>query len=75
MWALAIEDKRTGRVRVFDRVDIYIAADDPDFGDGHAVPIYGDDTTMSFGAHEFTRQCYCHPTIKIEPDKRTLEHL
>jgi hypothetical protein len=74
MWALAIEDKRSGKVHVFESEDDVhrIDHDDPDFGDGHLVPIIQNGEYLTFGCHEFKRDCYCRPEIITGEGKRPL---
>ena len=70
-WVLAIKEIATGKIRTLSPED-RIAPDDTRYGDVHVAPVYEDGSMLSFGAHEFTRQCYCHPEVRISLDQRPI---
>lgn len=72
MWAIAIEDKVTNKIRLATADMPKIDNDDPNYGDVHIVPFIEDGEYIVFGCHEFKRNCYCRPELKIEPNERTM---
>jgi len=70
-WTLAIEDHKAGKTRLVAE-DEKILHDNQDYGDAHVVPCTENGDEYDFGAHEFTRHCYCRPRIQLEPGKRPL---
>lgn len=72
-WAIGMLHLKTGMVELF--AGQKITRDDPEYGpDVHIVPIKpinGSGADLSFGAHEFTRQCYCHPTTRPCSEHKT----
>jgi hypothetical protein len=51
-------------------------ADDPIYGDDvHIVPVVEDKkdpTYLSFGVHDFVRDCACHPKVEPRAGGRTI---
>lgn len=72
MWAIAIEDKVNKKIRMIASTEEKIANDDPAYGDVHIVPVIEDGEYLMFGCHEFKRNCYCQPELKIELDERPM---
>lgn len=72
-WAIGMLHLKTGTIELF--AGQKITDDDPEYGpDVHLVPISPINDTgadLDFGAHEFTRQCYCHPTTRSATPSRT----
>ena len=71
-WAICIKNIESGKMELVckgSKVDL----DDPRYADEcHIVPITEDEEEIRFGAHEFTRQCYCHPKVENFVNNRTL---
>jgi len=72
MWAIAIEDKANKKIQLVTADTGEIDNDDPAYGDVHIVPIIEDGEYIMFGCHEFKRNCYCQPEVKIEMDERPM---
>jgi TPR repeat protein len=70
-WAVCVKNLETGKM-VLITPDMTVDTDDPRFGDEvHIVPVVKDQKDpdwLSFGVHDFVRDCACHP--KIEPRAR-----
>ena len=71
MWCIAVEEKKTGKFRLFEEGES-IAHDDPEYGDVHILPFVEKDGFYYFGVHEFKRDCFCRPTLKLEEGKRMM---
>ena len=66
-WVVVIENIESGKMELM-RNDMPIDPDHPRYGqEAHIVPCNEGDIVdqfnFSFGAHEFTRACYCHPEV------------
>jgi hypothetical protein len=72
-WAIGMLNLKTGMIELY--AGQKITKDDPEYGpDVHIIPINpisGSGADLSFGAHEFTRQCYCHPTTRPATPHKT----
>jgi hypothetical protein len=76
-WAIGFICLKTGKVELYGGEDTDLS--DPAYGpDIHIVPcdpIKGNKADLTFGAHEFTRECYCHPRTKpCSPHKTLVLH-
>lgn len=72
-WVVCIENLEEKKFQCVDRemLDTF-DPDDPRYGaDVHVVPVKKDAGDLSFGVHEFTRECACHPAVQPN-DGRTL---
>jgi len=65
-WAIGVLNLKTGIIDLF--VGQTLGTEDHGT-DVHVIPCnpVNEQNDLDFGAHEFTRQCYCHPTTKPGP--------
>ncbi len=74
-WAVCVKNLEAGQMQLITP-DMTVDADDPRFGDDvHIVPVSEDQKDsdyLSFGVHDFVRDCYCHPKVQEQCYGRTL---
>jgi len=67
-WAVCMKNLEADKMQLITP-DMTVDADDPRFSDEvHIVPVSEDQQDpewLSFGVHDFVRNCCCHP--KVEP--------
>lgn len=75
MWAVAIKDRESGKIRIADEDDDNL---DSARHEVHVVPCEDhkqDKELITFGMHDFTRYCICHPRIERDGfDKEIVIH-
>lgn len=66
-WAVCMKNLEIGKMQLITP-DMTVDEDDPRYGDEvHVVPVVEDKkdlTNLSFGVHDFVRDCCCHPNIQ-----------
>ena len=63
-WALVLRETES-KQPVLLTSDMTVAADDDHFErDVHIVPVTEDGVWLTFGKHDFSRECYCSPEVK-----------
>jgi hypothetical protein len=71
-WATVLKNVEVDKfvlVEAGDRVDV----DDSRYGDEvHIVPVTVEKEEISFGVHDFRRECHCHPRVEEQVFGRTL---
>jgi hypothetical protein len=71
-WATCLKEVETGRWLLIppeEKPD----NDDPRFEQiVHIVPVKQDGEYLSFGIHDFTPECYCHPKVQEQVFGRTI---
>jgi hypothetical protein len=74
-WAVCIKNLEVGKMQLITP-DMTVDADDPRYGDeAHIVPVsenQADPDYLSFGVHDFVRDCACHPTVETRCGYRTI---
>ena len=74
-WAVCMKNLEVGKMALITP-DMTVDQDDPRFDqEVHIVPILEDPkdvTRLSFGAHDFVRDCACHPKILDQALGRTI---
>ena len=65
MWATAIKDTHTGKVRLMLEEDRGTKMDLDRF-ERHVVPCQQEGREVVFGVHNFTRGCQCRPRIELD---------
>jgi hypothetical protein len=70
-WAIALRETESQRVMLWDGQQ-KIDPDDPRFEqEVHIVPFTEeDDEWMTFGLHDFTRECCCKPRVETQVNDR-----
>ena len=71
-WAIALRKTKTGAIQLYTD-GMKVDEDDPEYDqDVHIVPCFENGDDLSFGVHDFTRQCCCHPRVDDNTYKRNL---
>jgi hypothetical protein len=74
-WAICVKNLEIGEM-VLITPDMTVDVDDPRYDDEvHIVPVTidtKDPDYLSFGVHDFKRDCYCHPKIQKHCGGRTV---
>jgi hypothetical protein len=74
-WAICVKNLEIGEM-VLITPDMSVDVDDPRFDDEvHIVPVVvdpKDPDRLSFGIHDFVRDCVCHPKIQNHCGGRTV---
>lgn len=74
-WAVCMKNLEAGKMQLITP-DMSVDEDDPRYGDDvHIVPVvedHKDPETLSFGIHDFVRDCYCHPKVQEHCGSRTI---
>jgi hypothetical protein len=74
-WAVCVKNIEVGKMMLITP-DMSVDVDDPRLGDEvHIVPVVEDQKDpdwLSFGVHDFVRDCYCHPKIQEQCYGRTI---
>lgn len=73
-WAIVAKNMAADRYEVMTSENL-IAPDDPAYGpDVHIAPLVGDGEYLSFGFHEFKRDCICHPKMEFRGGRNLVLH-
>lgn len=73
-WAVVIENLEAKKMQLVTP-EIESAGDDARYGNEvHVCPVVFDGDDISFGFHEFTRDCPCHPKVKQGISKTVIIH-
>jgi len=76
-WVICFKNAVTGKMELIPS-GMNVDHDDPTYEqEAHILPCTDLGSTpeemhFTFGAHEFTRQCYCHPEVREQIHRRTL---
>lgn len=74
-WAICMKNLEAGKMQLITP-EMTGAPEDPRFGDEvHIVPVVEDPkdpTVLSFGVHDFVRECACHPRIEPKSNGRMI---
>lgn len=76
-WAVCVKNLEVGKMQLITP-DMTLDADDPIYGDDvHIVPVVEDKkdpTYLSFGVHDFVRDCACHPKVQDGLSRTIITH-
>lgn len=74
-WAICLKNLEEGGIEIIS-ADQQIDADDPRYDhDVHIAPCKDDaedPECMTFGIHDFTRECVCKPTVREQANGQNL---
>lgn len=74
-WAICMKNLEAGKMQLITP-DMSVDEDDPRYGDEvHICPVVEDPKDpkyLSFGVHDFVKECACHPKIQEQCGSRTI---
>ena len=76
-WAICMKNLEVGKMQLITP-DMSVDENDPRYDDDvHIVPVVEDPkdpTCLSFGVHDFVRDCACHPKIQERLYRNIISH-